>query len=75
MGGGSSVGSTNSPHTSTFSQSQFCATVNQCLTARARVINASMCGSFSSASARMWALASALRFSGSSWAWLSGTLT
>ena len=62
--GGSSVGSTNRPHTSTLAQSQDCATCSQCLTAWARAISASMCGSLSSASARMWAAASALRFSG-----------
>ena len=62
--GGSTVGSTNRPHTSTLAQSQYCATCSQCLTARARAISASMCGSFASASARMWRPASALRFSG-----------
>ena len=49
-------GSTNSPQTSTLAQSQEWATCSQRLIASARAISASTCGSFASASARMWLL-------------------
>lgn len=63
-GGGASFGSTDSPQTSTLAQSHDCATSSHRRTACARSINASMSGTFRSASSRMRTLASELRLSG-----------